>query len=303
MESRSAHAKRFEDGTGRSQCCENHPAHDHTPWRRHSSGCPLSLTDGVGTHSDAHFVTWQLMQILWVQNLLLKLWRTTPPPGGDYESHSELRSQTRVIQVSAVLYGLFQLERLALPSITNPGQWDDEEEGYRALFIGTSNMATLSHGRPWSSVFMSDDQDWGIEEHGKFSLHLKFFEHFLYRYLGVGFEEKKNKTTRSARQGPRTYSFSNIGGCSCTTTPRDFVREIALTVQPVAFSTAPSYSALTHLDRLSSSLTRMPSAKFNIDGAHSICKQSITKAGIFASWVCIQAGNREFAFSGIPLPK
>lgn len=50
----------FAKGYGRASCCRN-----SATWAQSDNKCPLTSVEGGRYHSDAHFVCWEIMQIIW----------------------------------------------------------------------------------------------------------------------------------------------------------------------------------------------------------------------------------------------
>ena len=105
-------AKRFREGSGRAQYCQSR-----------NGDCPAALVEG-GTHSDAHLVIWELMQVFWVRDHIdnrvlsprrdpevYRSMRSSPKEGGFYGEDGPGRD----ITASAVLLGVFDVDQIRTP--------------------------------------------------------------------------------------------------------------------------------------------------------------------------------------------
>jgi len=98
-ESRAAMADRFERGYGRSLYC------------RSRGDCPLGFVDRAESHSDAHLVVWELMQMVWADERMDLL---ITGPGTEVVDGPSGSTLSR--KATAVFFGRFEAEEIRLPA-------------------------------------------------------------------------------------------------------------------------------------------------------------------------------------------
>jgi hypothetical protein len=210
-ESRQAMADRFEQRRGRATFCL-----DREEWEEEHH-CPVGLlTDGRGTHSDAHLVVWELMKMFWLVakvhpysgNSVLDrciglygdlLDRHTPrPPSTTQRVDADERNQGPLESAVAVFFGMFRAEETLLTArplegppktlITHPAVRETKEDGHgdgklpcsMSVAVFFEHLFNLS-GRP------NHIEAWRFLVP---PLELKFFEYFLHRHVGLCFNSE-----------------------------------------------------------------------------------------------------------------
>ncbi|KAK0721155.1 hypothetical protein B0H67DRAFT_486690 [Lasiosphaeris hirsuta] len=225
---KAAIAKRFAQGRGRSKHCTSR-----------EDDCPLELTGG-GTHSDAHLVTWELMQMLWVYEHLgrgawkgndednipqVAIRRPSSYSGTDVEqddsSEAEETVQDPLKTPLVVFMGLFKAEKVSLLENISQGRRhhlqaclavhdnrktedsdsDSEEGGFP---VGESIAVTFNRlFRDSGRPNHIMDSSGDETEDPIAPPQLKFFEYFLRRYLGARFVD--NTFGEDFEYGTRPY--------------------------------------------------------------------------------------------------
>ncbi|KAL2173894.1 uncharacterized protein P884DRAFT_210409 [Thermothelomyces heterothallicus CBS 202.75] len=200
---REAMAKRFDEGYGRALYCKNRVS------------CPVTAVEG-GNHSDAHFVAWEIMQMLWVREHLSRSVSRQRPAhdagNGPFsaDKNREDRSGTASTAARAVFFGVFQTEEV------DSGDLDPEgapNPFARLAYIPAQDatryeLEPIDHNREnmlrpvnvWGSstaIFFpwirgcSGRPNWNLHDNNQAAgspvapLANKFFEYFLRRHLGL----------------------------------------------------------------------------------------------------------------------
>ncbi|KAL2016032.1 hypothetical protein VTK56DRAFT_4342 [Thermocarpiscus australiensis] len=218
-ESRQAMADRFEQRRGRATFCIQ-----REEWEEEHH-CPVVLlTDGRGTHSDAHLVVWELMKMLWLVEQVHPivgsyygdgvLDRCTPRPLSitqrvDANEHSQGPLESAV----AVFFGMFRAEETLLTArpregpprnlITYPAVPETKEKGYsNGKLPGSMSVAVF-----FDYIFNNSGQPNHIERPGYCvpPLELKFFEYFLQRHLGLCFNCRAFRDDPGAEDDELSY--------------------------------------------------------------------------------------------------
>jgi hypothetical protein len=197
-ESRQAMADRFEQRRGRATFCIL-----GDEWEEEYR-CPLTLlTDGRGTHSDAHLVVWELMKMLWLVEQVHPiihsyghgvLDRCTPrPPSTTQRVDADEHSQGPLESAVAVFFGMFRAEETLLTArplegptqnlITYPAVPETKEGGY-----GNGKLpGSMSAAFFFDYLFYNSGRPNHFEGRCMLlpPLELKFFEYFLERHLAL----------------------------------------------------------------------------------------------------------------------
>lgn len=181
-EARDAMAKRFEEGYGRALYCQS------------IVDCPVGEVEG-GSHSDAHLVAWEVMQMLWAHNhiheSLARIASSDGWPGQD-----SMDKGRKSLTARAVVLGTFNVEETSVleywtaedyPALRTrlPYVAEEERRWYNldgAVHCWGKSVALYFR---WLRGF-SGQPNWtraGPVPH----LALKFFEYFLRRHLGLRF--------------------------------------------------------------------------------------------------------------------
>ncbi len=209
-EAKMAMARRFQEGSGRARYCQS---------RNGDSPCPAALVDG-GTHSDAHLVVWEVMQVLWVQNRIQREVRRPPSldpiPPTSFADDADLKEEEVHTSALTVLPGIFNTFRIRVSWAWYPyylprkiraslGNTPTEEE---ARYF--QEDSTLAIGRSAAAFFNR------IQKHSKRStavssdtcssqLSIKFFRYFLQRYLDL--QLQRGRFESSPYPGYTYFSF------------------------------------------------------------------------------------------------
>ncbi len=225
---KTAMAKRFREGSGRARYCQSRTA---------DSPCPAALVDG-GTHSDAHLVAWEVLQVLWVQPRIHRAVRQSPwfypipliTSVADYDSEEEEGFQDYPSTL-ALLPGFpktiqndffrdYQMSALAvLPGVFNTFQIrvsgpDVVPRRMRAFLSHTPRKETVRYFQEDRTVAIGKSAAaffYGLQYHSKrphavcsdmaFHLSLKFFRYFLRRHLDLSID-------------PSTYASRDLHGAN-----------------------------------------------------------------------------------------
>jgi len=191
-EARHAMARRFEDGFGRAGYCQSR-----------NGDCPAALATG-GTHSDAHLVAWEVMQLLWIQdwihNSLLRPGSMEYPlhgyPTEDGRYRATEEPPDREVTAAVVLFGVSNTEHISIPEVFTPEDTpvlfayvNDApgiksaqyvlEDGHDA--VGRSVQVFFDQIHEHSQRPDGAPRTWDVEG----QLRLKFFGYFFRRYLGL----------------------------------------------------------------------------------------------------------------------
>lgn len=185
QESRSMMADRFDKGYGRSEYCAA---------RKRAYGvCPVELVEG-GSHSDAHFVVWELMQLLWVVDHVDDV--------VNYTRGFEDNNNGQYLKTFAVLFKVFTASEIMAPKImpqevrrpikarvdfptsSNQEGATKPSEGY--------NTPRLTPSFRISYLLLAVHLEWRpnkvVDQWSEITpMHFKFFDFFLRRYLGLRF--------------------------------------------------------------------------------------------------------------------
>lgn len=165
-EGREAMDKRFRGGYGRARYCRNIFPH-----------CPVRPVNG-SSHSDSHFVVWEVMQILWaLEHIHDAVSRWGSHSGAD---------ETSATSALAVFFTVFHAEKID-PRQTCP------DAQLACVPLNETTVYSLENGRTASgksvAVFFSQLHGlpgrpaWAPTPDGP--LTLKFFAYFLRQYLGL----------------------------------------------------------------------------------------------------------------------
>ncbi|KAL8365459.1 hypothetical protein RB595_004324 [Gaeumannomyces hyphopodioides] len=107
--SRQAYADRFEKGFGRALCCPNIDGDGSCPY-------PDELTRG-GSHSDAHFVVWEITKMIWLDHHFTEM--VIPWSFCQCYSAERICEINRPLQTAvAVFFGVFRAEEAVLADQT-----------------------------------------------------------------------------------------------------------------------------------------------------------------------------------------
>lgn len=203
---RQAMAARFEERRGRAEYCLEEGGPD--------GDCALNiLADGRGTHSDAHHVAWELMQMFWLVSRL-RLWsrhgildRNTPcPPSSQGADAGGSRwGPVPTESAVAVFFGVFKAEETLLKPIhgvpPGPQPSSYKYDGfYMKSYPAVPSTMEQGHGdgkAPCTAPSVVALFDYLFDHSGRPNhfdhaspvapLEFKFFEYFLQRHLGACF--------------------------------------------------------------------------------------------------------------------
>ena len=196
-EARRAMADRFERGYGRARFCLSRKEDDgdsEQSW----GPCPVShLPDGRGSHSDAHLVVWELMQMFWLveevrpyglQGSMLDRRAprapSTPDGGANEDNRKPLESAV------AIFFGMFRAEETLLPTsdsprprlITYPAVPETNEQDHGDGKLPRSMSVAVF----FDCLFHHSGRPNRIDDRTPVApLDVKFFEYFLQRHLGL----------------------------------------------------------------------------------------------------------------------
>ncbi|KAL2146818.1 hypothetical protein VTI28DRAFT_2299 [Corynascus sepedonium] len=204
---RAAMARRFKEGYGRAWYCQ------------HRRDCPVIALEG-GQHSDAHFIAWEIMQMLWVREHICRSVThqrpfqkqnkdgTLCPDKDPRESPKPDRPVAR-----AIFFGVFHTEDINLGNLSPEGApkpsarlayipaqdateygfepFMDKDQNTRPVTVWGSSIAFLfpwirgRSGRPnWNLPTASEPGTAGAPVT---PLANRFFDYFLRRHLGLRF--------------------------------------------------------------------------------------------------------------------
>ncbi len=204
-DSRQAMADRFGQGYGRVGFCLGRDQ-DEEP-------CPLShLPDRCSSHSDAHFIVWELMKMFWLveqvrpyglQGSILDRRRPRPPLSQD-DAGADDNKRGPPDSAVAVFFGMFRTEETLLPTTPaeSPGPWlttypavfetKEEDIGDEKLpkveDLGDGKLPRgMSAAVFFDQIFNFSGRPNHLDNlrHPVAPLELKFFEYFLQRHLGL----------------------------------------------------------------------------------------------------------------------
>lgn len=184
-EGREDFATRFKEGAayGRGELCEYYQIDL-------GQECPVTISDeidGTFSHSDAHWVVWQLLQVFWMCENMYRLVNPFPYPLTPDDKDR--------CSVSLVVFSSFQSHQLQLPIALH---WNEMPT------IGACDYAGKEMGS-WGKFYspfgdcidiiatIAKEGRYIMENAGANSadvppLDVKFFEFFLQHYLKLGFE-------------------------------------------------------------------------------------------------------------------
>ena len=211
-EARVAMADRFEKGFGRARYCQ----------RR--GNCPVGFADITGSHSDAHLVVWELVQMIWAYQQLhhtITGLNTTllpfDPPG-----------YTLCRRAKAIFFGRFEVEEIMLPAslptkaeLSSPDHPQLDIRRTRRSGVPTFAMHFLG------AIYTQSERPNRYRESGSYpgvrdavpGLDIKFFGWFIDRYLDLSFAPDTFISVRGANQDYRDlvnsfaiFSHDDVGG-------------------------------------------------------------------------------------------
>ncbi len=203
---RQAMAERFEERRGRAEYCieEGGPGH----------GCPLDvLADGRGTHSDAHLVVWELMQLLWLalrfrpssHDSIFQGDTACPPSSCGADAGGGRWGPVETESAVAVLFGVFRAEEAVLKPIYGDlglrSSKFERNRFYMKSYPAVPNTTEREHGdgklpsrassvtAAFEHLFTASGRPNHFTHYASPvpPLELKFFEYFLQRHLNSCF--------------------------------------------------------------------------------------------------------------------
>lgn len=170
--------ERFDKRQGRACCCGELQSDDEEDREddEDDSGCPVQLTSSasIDSHSQAHYVAWEVMKMLWQQEHILVSMYNSRFPYDDGQGSSE---KSCIIAP----FGLFCCAEVVL--ITPPPRYAPQ------LSLETSDPDDTKRPMDILSVLeiMGPKQDSLSEDAAPVPLELQFFRYFLEKHLGLSF--------------------------------------------------------------------------------------------------------------------
>lgn len=209
-------ARRFERGEGRGEYCHN------------VGGCPATLSELDGTHSDAHLIIWEVTQLLWahlhIESSVTHQYQFDQSPAE--ETTSEVTGRRGVV-ARTVPFGLFNAEDVCVPEVLPTAASALEaflSPNPNEIIEDTSSTASSSTAPPCPflhyarQMYCRSGAPNMIEssEHQLPPLNLKFFSYFFRRFVGLQFREgmfdEGINLFQSFHQGIAIFSHDDIRG-------------------------------------------------------------------------------------------
>ncbi len=193
-EAKAAMAKRFTEGFGRAKYCQSR-----------NGDCPVALLDG-GTHSDAHLVAWEVMQLLWLQNNIHEAlcrpgslgYPEDECPTNDGRSRATAQPPGREVTAAVVLFGIFNTDHISMPEVFTRqdvpvlfAHVNDGPAGESTAYLmedgndGVGRSAQVFFWRMYRRSQLLDDPPLTREIGDQ--RRLKFFQYYFRRHLGLRF--------------------------------------------------------------------------------------------------------------------
>ncbi|KAH8682060.1 hypothetical protein BX600DRAFT_429952 [Xylariales sp. PMI_506] len=187
VDSKYDFAQRYIRNYGRAACCPNQDNddadHDGT-----IQACAVHLVggDGVREHSDAHLVLWQIMQTVWVGEMIRGYLG-----GDDQTAFKEFERLSR--KVYAVPFGHFRTLEFMIPKhIDSPRVVLPRFSTIHSMPVEVLNQTDADIESILYWIHRHSGQPNYIQESGNIiaPLELKFVVHLLGQYLGVRFHDR-----------------------------------------------------------------------------------------------------------------
>lgn len=190
----AAMMERFDEQRGRARCCrdvrrqyDDYDDDDDVDEDEDDGSCPfqlLSSNTSTDSHARAHFVAWQVMQMLWQQHHILDSIYRPPLPYDRGIGSSEKGG------IIIAPFGLFSCADVTI--LTPPSRYAPRKSFTARAPAVSKRPMTIDVFRSISnSMEAAEDDDEEAEdedeEGAEVPLPLQFFKYFLQRHLGVSF--------------------------------------------------------------------------------------------------------------------